>query len=58
MTQVLVEGCGWGAIGIVRDWYTKVIVGHNAGLPCQAQPWLVALDRAVHRSHGTRFTAA
>jgi putative transposase len=49
MTTVLVEGCGWVYIGIVLAWSTKVIVGHDAGLRCRAQHWLVALDGAVNR---------
>jgi putative transposase len=49
MTKVPVEGCGWVYIVIVLDWYTKVIVGHYAGLQCRAQHWLIALDRAVNR---------
>ena len=49
MTKVLVEGVGWIPIVTVLDWYTKVVVGHYAGLRCTAQPWLEALDMAVNR---------
>jgi hypothetical protein len=49
MTKVLVEGMGWISSVIVLDWYTKVVVGHDAGLRCTAQPWLQALDMAVNR---------
>jgi putative transposase len=49
MTKVLVEGVGWSPIVIVLDWYTKVVVGHYAGLRCTAQQWLEALDMAVNR---------
>jgi transposase InsO family protein len=49
MTKVMVEGFGWIYIVVVLDWYTKTIVGSYAGLHCQAQHWLVALDRAVNR---------
>ena len=49
MTKVLVEGVGWVSIVIGLDWYTKVVVGHDAGLRCTAQHWLEALDMAVNR---------
>jgi putative transposase len=49
MTKVLVEGMGWVYIVIVLDWYTKVVVGHYAGLRCTGQQWLEALDMAVNR---------
>lgn len=32
MTKVLVEGSGWLSLVVVLDWYTKKIVGHDAGL--------------------------
>jgi putative transposase len=48
MTKVL-EGVGWVYIVIVLDWYTKVVVGHYAGLRCTSQHWLEALDMAVNR---------
>ena len=48
MTKVLVEGVGWVYIVLGLDWYTKAVVGHYAGLRCTAQPWLEALDMAVH----------
>jgi putative transposase len=47
-TKVLAEGVGWVAIVIVRDGYTKVVVGHYAGLRCTAMPWLEALGMAVN----------
>jgi putative transposase len=48
MTKVLVEGVGWVYIGIVLDWYTKKIVGFQAGLRCTAPQWREAVDRAVN----------
>jgi putative transposase len=56
MTKVLVESVGWVDIVIGRDGYTKVVVGHYAGLRCTAMPWLAALDMAVNRQlpHGAR----
>jgi putative transposase len=49
MTKVLVEGCGWISIVLVLDWYTKTIVGYDAGMPCTGQHGLAALDMAVNR---------
>jgi putative transposase len=49
MTQVMVEGFGWGYIVLVVDWYTKKSVGCDAGVPCTARHWLIALDMAVNR---------
>jgi putative transposase len=49
MTKVLVQGVGWISIVIVLDWYTKMIVGYYAGMQCQAQHWLAALEMAVNR---------
>jgi putative transposase len=49
MTKVLVQGFGWIHMVVVRDWYTKSIVGYAAGRQGQAQDWLTALDMAVKR---------
>ena len=49
MTKVLVQGFGWVYIVVGLDWYTKTIVGYSAGLQCQTQDWLLALDMAVNR---------
>jgi putative transposase len=48
MTKVLVEGFGWVYIVLVLDWYTKKIVGYDAGSPGTAQHWLSALAMAVN----------
>ena len=48
MTKVLLEGFGWVYIVLVLDWYTKKIVGYDAGMPCTARHWLAALDMAVN----------
>ena len=48
MTKVLVEGFGWVYIVVVRDWYTKKIVGYEVSLRSTTQQWLAALDRAVN----------
>jgi len=37
MTQVRGEGFGWVYIVLVLDWYTKKIVGYDAGMPCPAK---------------------
>lgn len=49
MTKVLVQGVGWVYIVVVLDWYTKAVVGYEAGIRCTTQQWLQALDRAVNR---------
>jgi putative transposase len=49
MTKVMVTGFGWIYIVVVRDWYTKKIVGYYAGVPCTAKHWLAALDMAVNQ---------
>jgi putative transposase len=49
MTKVMVEGFDWVFIVLVWDWYTKKVVGYDAGVPCTARHWLVALDMAVSR---------
>jgi putative transposase len=49
MTNVMVEGVGWVSIVVVLDWYTKLIVGHDAGLRGTAHHWLQAIDRAINR---------
>jgi hypothetical protein len=32
---------------VVLDWYTKKIVGYDAGRPCTSRYWFAAVDRAV-----------
>jgi transposase InsO family protein len=56
MTTGLVEGFGWAYIVLVLAWYTKKIVGYDAGTPCTAWHWLTTLDVAVNRqfAHGSR----
>ena len=43
------EGVGWVYIVMVRDRYTKMVVGPYAGLRGTGQHWQEALDRAVNR---------
>jgi putative transposase len=49
MTKVMVAGFGWLYLVVVLDWYTKKIVGYDAGMPCTAKHWLAALDMAVNQ---------
>jgi putative transposase len=49
MPKVMVTGCGWMAIVVGLDWYTKKIVGSSAGMPCTAQHGLAALNMAVNQ---------
>jgi putative transposase len=34
---------------LVKDWYTKKVVGHYSGRTSTASEWLIALDRAVNQ---------
>lgn len=47
MTKVMVEPIGWVSIVLVRDWHTKTMVGHYAGLQAKSAHWLRALEQAV-----------
>ena len=49
MTKVLVERLGWVYIVIVLDWYTKKVVGYQAGLRSKSADGLEALDMAVNQ---------
>jgi putative transposase len=49
MPKVLIQDVGWVYIVVVRDWYTKAIVGSHADLRSTAQHGLAALDLAVNR---------
>lgn len=49
MPKVLVQGVGWVYIVVVLEWYTKAVVGYEAGIRCTTQQWLQALGRAVNR---------
>jgi putative transposase len=49
MTKVLTTHEGWVYIVLVKDWYTKKIVGHFSGLQSKSWHWLLALNRAVNR---------
>ena len=49
MTKGLVQDFGWVYIVVVRDWYTKKIVGHDAGSQFTSHHWLSALNMAVNQ---------
>lgn len=49
LTKVLVEPEGWLYIALVLDWYTKKIVGWQAGMRSLAQDWLQALEMGLHQ---------
>lgn len=49
MTKVLVDKLGWVYIVIALDWYTKKVVGYQAGLRSKSSDWLAALDMAVNQ---------
>ena len=56
LTKVLVQGVGWVSSVVVLDWYSKAVVGDEAGLRWTTRQWLQALGRAVNRHfpHGAR----
>jgi len=58
MTKVLTEQ-GWAYVVIVKDWYTKKLVGHYCGTTARSSEWLTALDRALNRQFpdGVRHAA-
>lgn len=49
MTKVLTSDEGWVYIVIVKDWFTKKIVGHFSGVQSKSWHWLLALNQAVNR---------
>lgn len=49
MTKVLVEPEGWLYLVLVLDWYTKKIVGWQAGTRSTGQEWLQALEMGLHQ---------
>ena len=48
MTKAMTDS-GWAYVVLVKDWYTKKVVGHYCGRTSTASEWLIALDRAVNR---------
>jgi transposase InsO family protein len=48
MTKAMTD-TGWVYVVVVKDWYTKKVVGHYCGRTATASEWLTALDGAVNR---------
>lgn len=55
MTKVLTES-GWVYVVVVLDWYTKQVVGYQAGSRSTSADWLVALEQGLdhHFPQGVR----
>ena len=49
MTKVLVESEGWLYIVLVLDWYTKKIVGWQAGTRSTVHDWLDAIEQGLQQ---------
>lgn len=48
MTKILFPN-GWGYLHVVKDWYSKEIVGWQFSLMSRTDDWLEALNNAVNR---------
>lgn len=48
MTKALTSA-GWTYVVVVKDWYTKKVVGHYCGPTATSGEWLIALDRGLNR---------
>ena len=48
MTKILFPD-GWGYLHIVKDWYSKEIVGWSFGKMSRTEDWLDALDQALNK---------
>ncbi len=48
MTKAMTDA-GWAYVVLVKDWYTKKIVGHYCGITARSSEWLTALDRGLNR---------
>lgn len=47
MTKIKTDYEGWAYVVVVKDWFTKKIVGHYAGEQSKSLHWQMALKRAV-----------
>lgn len=56
MTKIKTVYEGWAYVVVVKDWYTKKIVGHYTGEQSKSLHWQIALERAVLKqcSDGSR----
>ena len=50
MTKILFPDC-WGYLHIVKDWYTKEIVGWQFSKMSRTEDWLEALDVAINNRY-------
>ena len=59
MTKILFP-CGWWYLHVVKDWYSKEIVGWSFAPTSRTEDWLDALNNGVNRcfSQGIRSYAA
>lgn len=48
MTKAMTDQ-GWAYVVLVKDWYTKKVVGHHCGTTATSREWLAALDRGLNR---------
>lgn len=48
MTKAMTDS-GWAYIVLVKDWFTKQIVGHHCGTTATSREWLLALERGLQR---------
>jgi putative transposase len=49
MTKVKTVAEGWAYVVIVKDWYSKKIVGHFTGSKSKSKDWQIAVEIAVNR---------
>lgn len=47
MTKILFP-CGWAYLHVVKDWYSKEIVGWSLSLTSRTDDWLQALNSAIN----------
>ena len=47
MTKILFP-CGWAYLHVVKDWYSKEIIGWSLSLTSRTNDWLQALNSAIN----------
>ena len=59
MTKILFPN-GWSYLHIVKDWYSKEIVGWGFSMTSRTEDWLEALNHAINcrYPHGIRGNKA
>ena len=50
MTKILFPS-GWRYLHVVKDWYSKAIIGWHLNLTSTTEDWLYALNKAVNRCY-------